>query len=86
MWLDCDLEYAIPLIRKEVVCGDDVVESVVMRHQDAEIEALRRHHVHQPPHPLLAAGAQGRDDAVIAQPRRERGQRNAQIGRVHAKA
>ena len=54
---DSHLQNAVALIREEIVGLLDIVELETMRDERCEIDRAAGDHVHQPAHPLLAAGA-----------------------------
>lgn len=84
--LDSHLQHPIALVREQLVSGHDVVELELVRHQHTQVNAARGHDVHQAAHALLAAGAQGGDDAVVAQAGGEGVQRDGKVAGIHAQA
>src|SRR5690606_16847292 len=83
---DGDLQHAVALVGKQIVGRDDVIQFVVVGDQHAQIQPLGGNHVHQAAHALLAAGAQGGADTVIAQAGGKGIERNFKILRIHAQA
>ena len=57
-----------------------------MREQRRWVETPCLHHRHQPSHSFFAAGAQRRDDFVIADAGGERVVRNLKFARIYAEA
>ena len=62
------------------------VEREAMGEQRRRVEPAASHRRDQPPHPLLAAGAQRGDDAMVAEAGRERVVRHLELARVDAEA
>src|SRR5215470_6473260 len=73
-------------MREEVVGGLDLGKGEGVCHELAEREALRGDDAHQPPHALLAARAERRDDRVFAEARRERFEGYGEVPRIDAQA
>src|SRR5690242_15182646 len=70
-WPNRHLHHTIAARAEQLVRLPDLVEREPVRHQRCRIEPPRADHVDQPPHPLLAARAERRDDPVVAQAGRE---------------
>src|SRR5690606_10275030 len=84
--LDGDLQHAVALVGKQIVGRNDVVQLVVVGDQHAQVQALGCNHIHQAAHAFLAAGAQGRIDAMVAQAGGEGIERNPQVLGIHPQA
>src|SRR5262249_47598411 len=76
---DGDLHDAVALVREEVVGGLDLGKGEGVCHELTEREALRGDDAHEPPHALLAARAECRDDRVFAEARREWLERHGEV-------
>ena len=61
-----DFQHAVALVTEQVEGLLDVVEAEVVRDEGGQIDAVVFNHCHQPTHPLLATGAERRDDLLIA--------------------
>ncbi len=57
-----------------------------MRDERLQVGPPSLDHPHQPPHPLFAAGAESRDDPMVAQAHCERIERNPEAPRIDAEA
>src|SRR5690606_7227908 len=68
---DGHLQHAVGLAPEELVRPLDLLQPEPVRHHEAEVEAPGLDDIHEPPHALLAAGAQAGHDAVIAEARVE---------------
>jgi hypothetical protein len=71
---------------EQVVSRLDLIQFEAMRHQRLQIDAPAGDHRHQPPHPLLATGAERGDDLQIGEPRSEGIEWDRQVGGVNAQA
>src|ERR1044071_1289471 len=70
-WLDGYLDDAFRPLAEDFIRLLDFIEREGMRQQWREIDATVPDYFHQTPHPLLTAGAERCDDAIITKPRRE---------------
>src|ERR1051325_7083407 len=76
----------VAALAEEPIGGGDVGELEAVRDERTKVETAAANHVEQAAHPLLAAGAKRRDDAVVGQSRSERLVRNGEISGVDAEA
>ena len=64
---------------------DDVCKPKPVRQQWFEVDPSMQDQLHQPTHAFLSTGTQGRDDAVIANPRGKGVIGDVQFARIDAK-
>src|ERR1051326_8463088 len=83
---DGDFYHAVATLTEEPICLGDVVELEAMRDERTKVEATAANHVEQAAHPLLAAGAKRRDDAIVGQSGPERLVRDGELAGVDAEA
>ena len=84
LWRDCDLQDILALMAKQIIGRRDIVQLEAMCDEALGVDTARGHQAHQAAHALLAAGAQCRNDANVAQTRVERIKRQPQIAGVYA--
>ncbi len=63
---DGDLEDAVTLMTEKLVSLLDLIELEAVRDKAAQVGASGSDDIHEPSHPLLAAGTKGCDDPVVA--------------------
>ena len=68
---DCDLDDVVPPFAEKFISSGDALQRKRVRQKGSQIQASMSHQLHQPLHALLAAGAERRDDLVIAESRGE---------------
>src|SRR6185436_3366400 len=83
---NCHLQYAVSLMREQIIGCHDVIELEAMGNQRFEIGALGCDDVHETAHSFLAAGAEGCDDPVVAEPGCECTEWYREILGVHTQA
>src|ERR1043165_7166470 len=83
---DRDFHHAIAALPEEPIGRGDVVELEAMRDERTKVAATAANHVEQAAHPLLAAGAKRRDDAIVGESRSERLVGNRELAGVNAEA
>ncbi len=83
--LDRHLQHPIPLVRKQLVGGHNVVELELVSYHQTQVDAARGYDVHKPTHALFAARAQRGDDAVVAQAGSEGRQGDGEVTRINTK-
>src|SRR5918912_1626725 len=84
--LDRDLEHTLPAAAEDFVALLYLVEREGVRQERRQVYAPATDDLHEPAHALLAAGAERRHDAVVAEARGEGFVREMQLARVDAEA